>query len=143
MRKNLQARDVEKLIMKPLTVAKFHKHPVKSTPNSRWRSGAKKNHTQIPMLPGEDEIDYFGKDMKRKDINLEKAKLAIIRWVASLEDQSMIQRLNEIRKKPEQADWWDEIAEVEKKSIEQGLEDVKAGRVKPHQVVKKVYEEWL
>ncbi|MDZ7625471.1 MAG: hypothetical protein U5J96_13640 [Ignavibacteriaceae bacterium] len=34
-------------------------------------------------------------------------------------------------------DWWDEISETEKASIERGLEDVKAGRIIPHEKVKK------
>jgi hypothetical protein len=41
------------------------------------------------------------------------------------------------------ADWWDEISEVEKASILRGLEDIKAGRVVPHEKVKKMYQKWL
>lgn len=40
-------------------------------------------------------------------------------------------------------DWWDEISETEKASIERGLEDVKAGRIIPHEKVKKMYQKWL
>ncbi len=40
-------------------------------------------------------------------------------------------------------DWWDEISEAEKASILRGIEDVKAGRVIPHEVVMKKYMKWL
>jgi predicted transcriptional regulator len=40
-------------------------------------------------------------------------------------------------------DWWDEISEAEKSSILRGLEDIKAGRVVPHEKVKKLYLKWL
>ena len=40
-------------------------------------------------------------------------------------------------------DWWDEIADEEKAAIDKGLEDIKAGRVKPHKEAKKLYAKWL
>jgi len=40
-------------------------------------------------------------------------------------------------------DWWDQISDDEKNAIEKGLEDVKAGRVKPHSEARKIYEKWL
>ena len=40
-------------------------------------------------------------------------------------------------------DWWDEISSEEKNAIDNGLADIKAGRVKPHEDVKKIYEKWL
>ncbi|MFP5438625.1 MAG: hypothetical protein ACLGH8_12610 [Bacteroidia bacterium] len=40
-------------------------------------------------------------------------------------------------------DFWDTISEEEKRAIEKGLEDVKAGSVTPHSEVRKLYEKWL
>ena len=49
-----------------------------------------------------------------------------------------------LRLKNSQAkDWWDEISEEEKAAIEAGLADIEAGRVIPHEKVRKVYEKWL
>jgi hypothetical protein len=42
-----------------------------------------------------------------------------------------------------EVDWWDEISEEEKASIERGLADVKAGRIVPHDEVRKKYLKWL
>jgi len=36
-----------------------------------------------------------------------------------------------------------ELSEAERKSIEEGLEDLKNGNVIPHSEAKKVYEKWL
>ena len=40
-------------------------------------------------------------------------------------------------------DWWDEISDGEKASIERGLKDAKTGRVVEHDKVKKIYQKWL
>lgn len=48
-----------------------------------------------------------------------------------------------LREKPKNADWWGEITDEEKAAIDKGLEDIKAGRVKPHREAKKLYEKWL
>jgi len=47
-----------------------------------------------------------------------------------------------VEESPEE-DWYDELSEAEKKSIELGLEDIKKGRVVAHSEVKKLYEKWL
>lgn len=43
----------------------------------------------------------------------------------------------------ENKDWWNEISDVEKKSIELGISDADNGNLKPHSEVKKIYEKWL
>jgi len=40
-------------------------------------------------------------------------------------------------------DWWSEISDKEKASIERGIEDANHGRVIPHETVKKLYVKWL
>lgn len=47
-----------------------------------------------------------------------------------------------VEESPEE-DWYDELSDTEKKSIEFGLEDIKKGRVVAHSEVKKLYEKWL
>lgn len=78
-----------------------------------------------------------------KESNIEKEKLEIIKWVTTLKDETSIERLKMLRKSKTKTDWWDDISEAEKNSIDKGLEDIKAGRVKPHKAVKKLYEKWL
>ena len=40
-------------------------------------------------------------------------------------------------------DWWNEISDAEKNSIEMGLKDAEEGKVVPHSEVKKLYEKYL
>jgi len=40
-------------------------------------------------------------------------------------------------------DWWDKISDAEKTSILRGLKDIKAGRITPHDEVRKKYLKWL
>ncbi|MBS1486255.1 MAG: hypothetical protein JST43_01605 [Bacteroidetes bacterium] len=81
--------------------------------------------------------------MKTTDLNTEKEKLEIIKWIANLKDNTAIERLKMLRASPKRADWWSEITDEEKAAIDKGLADVKAGRVKPHEEAKKLYEKWL
>lgn len=81
--------------------------------------------------------------MRTKDLNVEKEKLEIIKWVTGLKDNTAIERLKMLREKSKKTDWWDEIIDEEKAAIDKGLEDIKAGRVKPHREAKKLYDKWL
>ena len=40
----------------------------------------------------------------------------------------------------EQADWWDEIGEVQQKAIDKSLAEMKAERLTPHEEVMKKYK---
>lgn len=40
-------------------------------------------------------------------------------------------------------DWWDDIPDAAKKSIEQGLKDIEDGKVTLHKEVMKKYKKWL
>lgn len=77
------------------------------------------------------------------ELNIEKEKLEIIKWVTSLKDNTAFERLRMLRKNSNKKDWWHEISEDEKASIEKGLADIRAGRVKPHKEARKLYEKWL
>ncbi len=77
------------------------------------------------------------------ELNMEKEKLEIIKWVTSLRDDTAIERLKMLRVNPKKIDWWNEITDEEKTAIDKGLADIKAGRVKPHKEAKKLYEKWL
>ena len=43
----------------------------------------------------------------------------------------------------EGTDWWNEISNEEKKSIEKGIKDADAGNLKPHSEARKIYAKWL
>ncbi len=76
-------------------------------------------------------------------MDLDSEKIKIIDWIANTKDESIIARIKLLKDHSRETDWWDEISEAEKASIERGLEDIKAGRVIDHSEVKKLYEKWL
>jgi hypothetical protein len=76
-------------------------------------------------------------------MNLDSEKLKIINWIANLSDESIIYKIKLLSEQEKNIDWWDEITEAEEASIKRGLEDAKAGRVVPHEEVRKKYEQYL
>ena len=76
------------------------------------------------------------------DFNIETKKLALIQWLTSLNDVSMIDKILELKNK-ETKDWWNETSDEEKESIEKGLSDAESGNLKPHSEIRKKYEKWL
>lgn len=75
-------------------------------------------------------------------LNVQNAKIELIQWLTTIEDSSIIQKLIDLRNR-EVKDWWDDLSEEEKYSIEQGINDSNNGRVVPHSEVRKIYEKWL
>jgi hypothetical protein len=76
------------------------------------------------------------------DANIQNKKIELIQWLSTLNDIAVIEKIIKLRER-ERSDWWNEISDAEKKSIEKGLEEVKSGNVKSHAEVKKNYEKWL
>lgn len=64
------------------------------------------------------------------NLNMVERKLELIQWLTSLEDLSVVDKIFEIKKK--ESDWWNEISEAEKNSIEVGLKDVEEGNTICH-----------
>jgi hypothetical protein len=80
---------------------------------------------------------------KINNLNREREKLEIIKWLTTLKDNTALERIKMLKDRPSKDDWWNEISDEEKSAIEKGLADIKAGRVKPHKEAKKLYEKWL
>jgi malonyl CoA-acyl carrier protein transacylase len=76
------------------------------------------------------------------EINIQNAKIELIQWLTTLEDSSLIQKILDLRKN-ETKDWWNEISESEKESIELGLLDADKGKLNPNSEAKKIYGKWL
>ena len=73
-------------------------------------------------------------------MNIQSEKLKLIEWITRIQDSSIIDKLLKVK---EESDWWDEISQEEKESIEKGLRDVKSGKTHQHAVAKKLYEKYL
>lgn len=71
-------------------------------------------------------------------MNLQNEKSKLIEWIKSLSDESIIERIKFV-KESQNSDWWNELSEAEKASIEKGLEDIKKGNVHEHSEIKNYY----
>lgn len=76
------------------------------------------------------------------DINIQNAKIELIQWLTTLEDSSLIEKIMELRKK-ETKDWWNDLSEAEKKSIEAGMSDADDGKLNSNSEAQKIYGKWL
>ncbi|MCB9202177.1 MAG: hypothetical protein H6604_03885 [Flavobacteriales bacterium] len=72
------------------------------------------------------------------EIDIRNIKIELIQWLTTLEDSSIIQKIVELRKN-EINDWWYDIPEVEKKSIELGISDAESGSLKPNSEAREIY----
>jgi hypothetical protein len=69
-------------------------------------------------------------------------KLELIQWLSTIEDISIIEKINALRNN-ENSDWWEEIDAVNKASIERGLNDLKNDRIHSDQAIRTVIRECI
>lgn len=60
----------------------------------------------------------------------DSSKKELIQWINSINDNRLLNLLNTIRlsRKSEPNDWWNELSELEKESIQRGISDFEEGR---------------
>jgi len=73
-------------------------------------------------------------------MNIQAKKYKLIEWITNIQDSKLIDKLVKIAN---ESDWWDEISEAEKTSIEKGLKNLEEGKAVYHSEAKKVYEKYL
>ncbi len=77
-------------------------------------------------------------------MSIQSEKLELIRWLAELQDSSILERIKWLKNgKNEANDWWSDLMEEEKHSIERGIADADDGKTSDHKTVRKTYEKWL
>jgi len=70
----------------------------------------------------------------------EALKLELIEWLAHLDDDDTISYLKIVKDSSDTGnDWWQDLSDEMRQGIERGLRDIDAGRVTPHDQVKKKY----
>ena len=60
-----------------------------------------------------------------------------------IEDVEILAAVYQILAEKQEPDWWNSISNDAKKAIEEGLADIKAGRVQPHESVLKEVQELI
>lgn len=74
--------------------------------------------------------------------NLQDRKIELIQWLSVPDDAKLLEKIANL-KEQNTADWWDEISDAEKNSVDLGLADAEAGNLKPHREARVIYEKWL
>jgi len=59
---------------------------------------------------------------------IKQTKASLIEWINQITDSKTLTAIEALRKKSNN-DWWDELSDTQKEHINEGLEDIKAGRV--------------
>ncbi len=67
-------------------------------------------------------------------MDIKAEKLALIQWLASINDSQVISRFRALRRATE-ASIPETLSPAEKEAINQGLQSIKAGKVKSHEEV--------
>lgn len=78
----------------------------------------------------------------KAELNIQTRKLELIQWLSSLNDVSIIEKITAIRI-DETKDWWHTILELEKQSIDNGIEDADNGKLNTHAQARKLYDQWF
>ena len=69
----------------------------------------------------------------------EALKLELIKWLSELDDSETIEYLRIVKESCTTDDWWNDLTEEQKQSIDRGIEDIENGRVTSHEDVVKKY----
>jgi len=77
-------------------------------------------------------------------MNIQTEKLDLIEWISKLNDNSIIDKLRQIKEGyAKSKDWWDTLNQEEIESINKGLKDFEEGRTHSHDIARKIYEKYL
>ena len=67
--------------------------------------------------------------MSTAEIN--KKKLDLIAWINKLSDENIIEFLEALKKSKSKDDWWDELSESQKQTLQNGMDDIEKGNTIP------------
>jgi thiamine pyrophosphate-dependent acetolactate synthase large subunit-like protein len=82
----------------------------------------------------------FGKNKKMSDVSVLRSQVKEFVNTASEKELELMYRFFDVENKD---DWWNEITEDQKKSINKGLAQLNNGEGVPHKEVMKKYAKWL
>jgi hypothetical protein len=72
-------------------------------------------------------------------MNIEARKINLINWISSLQDDTILEKLEKIQQKKD--DWWDSVSENDKKAINEGIDQLDRGVYLTHEQVRSKIEE--
>ena len=75
-------------------------------------------------------------------LNIQNKKVELIQWLTTLNDETIIQQLMDLRNSYIK-NWWDDLSKAEMASIAKGIRDADNGKLVSHAEARKVYEKYL
>ena len=76
------------------------------------------------------------------ETNLQQRKLELIQWLTLVDDDLVLDKVARL-KEEHASDWWDDISETARESIQKGKDDADNGNLKPHSEARAIHEKWL
>lgn len=73
------------------------------------------------------------------DLQIQNKKLELIQWLSTIEDLNILDKISDMISRERKKDWWDDISDAEKRSIEKGIAQADAGKLNPHSKARKIY----
>ena len=70
-------------------------------------------------------------------MNLQAKKLELVQLIINTKKSLTLKKVEEVLKKEKESDWWDEISQAERQSIEKGQAEADKGELIAHEVVMK------
>jgi len=77
------------------------------------------------------------------ELAFQTKKNDIIQWLATVEDEAVLDKVADLIKKERENDWWINASDSEKLSLEKGISDAENGKLHPHSKATDIYEKWL
>ena len=72
-------------------------------------------------------------------MNLETRKLKLINWISSIQEANILEKVEKIQQ--EKHDWWDVISDKDKRTINEGIEQLDRGEHLTHSQVRSKIKE--
>jgi len=76
-------------------------------------------------------------------MDIQATKLKLIQQVLETPDEHVLKRISEVFEEESNQDFWDNLDEDLKASIERGIAQADKGEVKSHEEVMSKYKKWL
>ncbi|TCO10506.1 hypothetical protein [Natronoflexus pectinivorans] len=76
-------------------------------------------------------------------MDVQAKKLELVQMILNTDRPNLLEKVSQILKQENEADWWDELPFSVQESVKKGMEQAKRGETRAHSEVMKKYQKWL
>ncbi|MFA5620969.1 MAG: hypothetical protein WDA08_11755 [Weeksellaceae bacterium] len=73
------------------------------------------------------------------ELQIQNKKLELIQWLSTIEDLKFLEKISDLISREREKDWWNEVSDAERESIEKGMAQADAGKLNPHSKAREIY----